>query len=85
MSDYKVKLSNKASKQLEDFPKDLQKRVINALLKLKGDPKIGKPLKWKYKGDWSFRVGNYRIVYIILNFGKNSKFQKFLSFPFPSP
>jgi mRNA interferase RelE/StbE len=62
---YKVRLSNKSAKQLESFPRDLQERVMNALFKIRESPKAGKPLKWRFKGDWSFRVGNYRIVYTI--------------------
>ena len=40
-------------------------RITNALEDLKIDPWEGKPLKFKLKGQYSLRVGLYRILYII--------------------
>mgnify|MGYP001571621415 CR=1 FL=1 len=40
-------------------------RVARALQSLKQDPFRGKPLKYKLKGQFSLRVGAYRIIYTI--------------------
>ena len=44
---------------------ELYKRVAQALDDLEGDPFQGKPLKGELKGRYSFRVGSYRILYLI--------------------
>lgn len=40
-------------------------RVRRALLVIAEDPHQGKPLKFELKGKWSYRVGVYRIIYIM--------------------
>ena len=62
--------SLKLSKQASDFYEDLigkhRQQVENALNLLQQDPRQGKPLKGDLKGYWSFRVGIFRIIYVIL-------------------
>ena len=43
----------------------LYQRVANALDDLERDPFQGKPLVGALKGRYSYRVGSYRIVYLI--------------------
>ena len=40
-------------------------QLSNGLNQLAQDPRQGKPLKGELKGYWSFRVGVYRILYLI--------------------
>ena len=43
----------------------LYRRVAQALDDLEHDPFQGKPLTGELKGRYSFRVGSYRILYLI--------------------
>ena len=43
----------------------LYQRVASALDGLQRDPYQGKPLKGELKGRYSYRVGSYRIIYLV--------------------
>ena len=43
----------------------LYQRVARALDDLERDPFQGKPLKGELKGRYSYRVGSYRILYLV--------------------
>ena len=43
----------------------LYQRVAGALDDLQRDPYQGKPLKGELKGRYSYRVGSYRIIYLV--------------------
>lgn len=63
--------SNTASKQykkLNDIK--LKERIASALEYIAKDPFVGKPLQAEFKGCYSFRIGDYRIVY---DFSKQEK------------
>ena len=44
---------------------ELYRRVAEALDGLEQDPFQGKPLKGKLSGRYSYRVGSYRIIYMV--------------------
>jgi len=50
---------------LEDLPRKHRTQVENGLEDLSEDPYVGKALTGELKGYWSFRVGMYRIIYVI--------------------
>lgn len=65
---YRVELSNLAAKELERIytaDNKIYYRLIAVIESLTGDPYQGKKLKGKLKGDYSVRVGDYRVVYSI--------------------
>lgn len=65
---YKIELSHLAAKELENIYKKERKiypKIISAIESLKTNPYKGKKLKGKLKGDYSLRVGIYRIIYTI--------------------
>ena len=67
---YRLILSKKASKFLEDFSKSDRKlfgQFISALDVISEDPFIGKCLVGNLKGYLSYRVRDYRIIYEIEN------------------
>ena len=68
MAAYKVAFSNQAARvirrMLEREPA-LYQRVAKALDDLERDPFQGKRLVGELKGRYSYRVGSYRIVYLI--------------------
>ena len=65
---YRIELSNFVAKELEKIYKVDQKlyfRFISTIETLKLNPYQGKRLRGKFAGDYSLRVGDYRIVYIV--------------------
>ncbi len=64
---YKVFYKASVEKDFRVIDKSSQKRIINKIEKeLAHNPKeLGKPLKGQYKGLWSYRIGEYRVVYKI--------------------
>ena len=65
---YNIELSNIAAKELEKIHKKDKKlyfRLITAIESLKKDPYQAKTLKGKLSGDYSLRVGSYRVLYVI--------------------
>jgi len=65
---HKIEFSNLAAKELEKIykvDKKLYFRLIAVAEGLKKNPHQGKCLKGKLVGDYSLRVGNYRIIYTV--------------------
>ena len=65
---YETEFSNLAAKELEKVysaDRKLYLRFITAINSLKENPFAGKRLKGKLKGDYSLRVGDYRVIYTI--------------------
>jgi len=67
---YKIELSKNVEKVLTDVFKADRKlygRLINVIEALSENPFVGKKLKGPLKGDYSLRVGSYRILYSVSN------------------
>ena len=65
---YNIEFSNNAAKILENIFKSdhkLYSRVITAIESLAENPFKGKSLKGEFKGDYSLRIGDYRVVYTV--------------------
>lgn len=65
---HKIEFSNLAFKVLEKIhkiEKKLYYRLIAAIETLQANPYQGKKLKGKLEGDYSLRVGGYRIIYTV--------------------
>lgn len=65
---YRLEFSNLAAKELEKIYKSDRKlyfRLVTVVQALQTDPYQGKRLKGKFAGDYSLRVGDYRIIYNI--------------------
>jgi len=62
---YKISFSKKAFKILSKLGKPIQNKIIKYLEQkelLKNPTAFGKMLLYKKKGNWRFRVGDYRII-----------------------
>lgn len=60
---YQITFSNTAAKQFQKLlDKKLKERMAAALEFIANEPLIGKPLQAEFKGSYSFRVGDYRIM-----------------------
>lgn len=62
---YKLRISVKAEKEIKKIPFPHQEAIILSLVEIKEDPLLGKPLTRELTGRFSFRVGVYRIIYIV--------------------
>lgn len=65
---YRIEFSHSTGRELEKvykIDKKLYLRLIAAIESLKVNPFQGKRLKGKLMGDYSLRVGDYRVIYTI--------------------
>jgi len=62
---YRIFISPRAKKELKNISKLYKKAVAVAIDELKEDPLIGKPLTRELIKKYSYRIGVYRIIYII--------------------
>jgi len=65
---YRIELADEAGSDLEGLHKAdrrLFRRVLSKIETLSEKPFEGKPLVGNHKGEFSLRVGNYRIAYEI--------------------
>lgn len=60
-----LKLSSSSQDFIQSLHPPLKERVANALLGVAIDPRSGKALKGDLKGNYSYRVGDWRIIYSI--------------------
>jgi mRNA interferase RelE/StbE len=67
MSNYSVVLSKKAQKQLDKYTDDIAEPLINAITELENNPHPNGSLKLKGRDGYRIRVGNYRIIYEIID------------------
>lgn len=62
---FKVEFAVEVKKQIKQIPKSYQSSIRYALVEIKEDPFLGKPLIKEFIGRFSFKVGPYRIIYTI--------------------
>lgn len=62
---FKLLISSKAQKKIKLLKKLHQEAILLALTEIKENPFIGKPLTRELTGRFSFRVGVYRIIYMV--------------------
>lgn len=67
MNRYAIIISSRAKKDIDSLPDNIKSRIANVLYNvLSPNPFLGKALKADLKGLYSYRVGDYRIIYNIL-------------------
>lgn len=67
---YTVRLERGAEQELRDLPKDILKRVDKKLQELADNPRprgVVKLSAGRFGEGWRIRVGNYRILYRIID------------------
>jgi mRNA-degrading endonuclease RelE of RelBE toxin-antitoxin system len=62
---YKLRISSKAENEIKKISHPHQKAIILALVEIKEEPLLGKPLTRELTGRFSYLVGVYRIIYKI--------------------
>lgn len=64
---YTIRIAPIAKKQIEALPDNIRSKVITVLAEvLAKNPFIGKALKAELKGLYSYRIGDYRIIYDVV-------------------
>lgn len=65
---YKVLISKTAEKQLKKLPKDVQRKIAAAISSFKIEPRpFGSKKLSNYDCLYRYRVGNYRIIYEVID------------------
>jgi len=62
---YKPTFTRGFIKEFDKLPKDIRERILEALEKVAEAPYIGTKLRGKLEGLWRWRIGKYRIIYLI--------------------
>lgn len=73
---YKVRVTSPARKEIKRLPEKISKAIFEVLLDFKHYPYLGKPLREELTGRQSYRVGNYRIIYKVVERDKVVKVLK---------
>lgn len=60
---YKVLFKSPAKHQIERLDSSIKRRIFKAIVRLAESPHIGKPLRGTLVNYWSYRVGNWRVIY----------------------
>lgn len=64
---YSIRIRNSARRELAQLPREARERVITAIDALGEQPLAGSPLKGGLRGLRRQRVGDYRILYELLD------------------
>ena len=62
---YKSILTRNFTKEFDKLPKNVKERILEALEKIAETPYTGTKLRGKLEGLWRWRIGKYRIIYLI--------------------
>jgi mRNA interferase RelE/StbE len=61
---FRLEYTLTAKQQIQTLPtRKIQDQIENALLRLSKNPDLGKRLKGDLKDLWSYRSGDYRVIY----------------------
>lgn len=61
---YRIEFAHTAAKDFrKQRDKNLKEKLLCAIEELAGNPLAGKPLQGELKGCYSYRVGDYRVIY----------------------
>ncbi len=64
---YSIRIKRSAARELARLPRHDRERIVRAIDRLGGNPLAGSPLKGDLRGLRRVRVGDYRVVYEVLD------------------
>ena len=64
---YRVRIEKRASKAIENLEHGTRKRVVEAIRRLAKDPYPSGSKKLRDREGWRIRVGEYRVIYSIID------------------
>lgn len=62
---YKILFKEPAKRQMDRLDASIKQRIFKAIVRLAQSPHIGKPLRGTLVNYWSYRVGDWRVIYEI--------------------
>lgn len=62
---FEVEFTPRFLKRIKVLDREVQVLILRKVTVLKANPYAGKPLRGEWKGVYSLRVGNYRVLYKI--------------------
>jgi mRNA interferase RelE/StbE len=62
---YKSIFTRSFSKEFDKLPRNTKERILEALEKAAEIPYAGTKLRGKLEGLWRWRIGKYRVIYLI--------------------
>ena len=62
---YKAVFVKSFVRDFKRLPDDVKERILEGVSKVSGNPYEGIRLRGQFKGLWRFRVGKYRLIYVI--------------------
>jgi mRNA interferase RelE/StbE len=62
---FEIRFTPRFLKNIKALDKEVQVRILREISILKTDPFVGKPLRGEWKGVYSLRIGDYRVLYQI--------------------
>ena len=65
MSTWRIEFTRRFLKDIEKVPGDIYERLLEVIEDIKANPYLGKRLTGSLRGFYSWRVGDYRIIYRI--------------------
>jgi len=77
---YSILLENKLEKRLSKLygqDKSTHDRLINKMIELSQEPRLGKPLRKDLKGKWRVHIGHFVLIYQINESRKTITFLEF--------
>lgn len=60
---FEVRFTPRFLRNIKALDREIQVRVINEIKNLASNPYVGKLLRGEWKGIYSLRVGDYRVLY----------------------
>jgi len=62
---YKAALTNRFLRELRKQPGPTKQRALQTINEIISDPYTGTRLRGELKGHWRWRIGEYRIIYMV--------------------
>lgn len=62
---FEIRFTERFLKNIKALDRKAQARIIREVNILKTNPYVGKPLRGEWKGVYSLRIGDYRVLYQI--------------------
>jgi mRNA interferase RelE/StbE len=62
---YRAALTKRFIRELDKQTADVKERVLRAIDEIIADPFLGVKLRGELEGHWRWRIGEYRIIYVI--------------------
>ena len=62
---YKAALTKNFLREFKKLPEDVKNRILRAIDEIVINPSLGVKLRRELEGRWRWRVGKYRIIYLI--------------------